>query len=323
MEKISVIVPVYNVESFLDRCIESIVNQTYANLEIILVDDGSPDNCGKICDFWVKKDPRIKVIHKENGGLSDARNAGLNIATGEFIAFVDSDDLIDKNMYQVLHDSIDEYHCDVSVCKIARFTEEIPCLKNSNAIFTRFFSPEDALKELISDGCIQQVVWNKLYRREIIQGISFVVGKLHEDEFWTYQILGKASGIIFTDYIGYFYYQRANSIIGKTYSLKRLDALEAKVLRHQYIKDNFPTLENDSLKNLWFTCLYHGQNAHIHLSKVNHKQVFHYIKSILYSHPLSSSLLHFCSFKEKLWLYAAKFAFVITCKLRNIFKIGF
>ena len=121
---ISVIVPVYKVEQYLNECIKSIINQTYKNLEIILVNDGSPDDCGKMCDIWAKKDNRIKVIHKKNGGLSDARNCGIDIANGKYIQFVDSDDLLELDMIDFLYTNIQKYNCDISICSNYIFDEK-------------------------------------------------------------------------------------------------------------------------------------------------------------------------------------------------------
>ena len=142
-EKISVIVPIYKTEQFLSKCIDSIINQTYKNLEIILVDDGSPDNCPKICDEYAKRDNRIKVIHKENGGLSSARNAGIEIATGDFSAFVDSDDWIDSDMYESLVKLSDEYNADIAECGyrfIRPWKVENKILDGSNTCKTMIFN---------------------------------------------------------------------------------------------------------------------------------------------------------------------------------------
>ena len=131
---ISVIVPIYNVEEYLNRCVESIVNQTYQKLEIILVDDGSPDNCPRMCDDWAKKDSRIKVIHKENGGLSDARNAGMKITTGEYISFIDSDDYIETCMIEILYEAIKKYDCDIASCRVRIVMDDKPSIPLTSAI---------------------------------------------------------------------------------------------------------------------------------------------------------------------------------------------
>ena len=194
-EKISVIVPIYNVEQYLRRCIDSIINQTYKNLEIILVDDGSPDNCGQICDDYAKKDTRIKVIHKKNGGLSDARNVGLEVCTGDYISFVDSDDWIELNTYEIMMKSMNEYNADMVVSNINYvYKDKVESKYSEDKI--RCFNKEEAMKELIKDGLVQAVVWNKLYKRVVIDNLRFKVGKLNEDEFFTYKICAKAERIV-------------------------------------------------------------------------------------------------------------------------------
>lgn len=319
--KISIIVPIYNVENYLDKCIKSIVNQSFKNLEIILVDDGSPDNCPAICDEWAKKDNRIKVIHKENGGLSDARNAGLAVATGEYIAFVDSDDYIEADMYKKLLSVALNNKCDIVSCKLRMVYE------NDKNFVTKddsediiIYSTEDAMSALIDDK-IRQVVWNKLYKADIVKNIPFEVGKYHEDEFWSYQAIGNATKIAAIDYTGYNYLQRSGSIMGNGYSLKRLDAVEAKCLRQEYLDNNVPVLSQQGLINLIFTCVYHGQLALIYLCK--HERTFSLkkLKEILtiYLSNIDSSHL---SKKQNFWINLLKLSFVFTCKLRNFIKIG-
>lgn len=177
---LSVIVPVYKVEPYLDRCVESIVNQTYSNLEIILVDDGSPDDCPRMCDGWAEKDSRIRVIHKENGGVSDARNVGIALATGEYLAFVDSDDYIAENMYEIL------------ISAMHRTGAEIACsgtniVKNGVETTVRSlqkkmcFSEELALREVLLRGNVNEAVWDKVYRKTLFQGILFPKGEISED----------------------------------------------------------------------------------------------------------------------------------------------
>ena len=164
-ELISVIVPVYNVEKYLEKCIDSIINQTYQNLEIILVDDGSTDGSGKICDEYSRKDNRIKVIHKENGGLSDARNIGIKNANGGLIGFIDSDDYITENMFEVLQKDLRKYNADISSCDIQNVNEAGECLKiirvSTEGQTSKVFEREEALKLLLED-TIKSYAWNKL-----------------------------------------------------------------------------------------------------------------------------------------------------------------
>ena len=147
MDLISIIVPVYKVEKYLDKCVQSIVDQTYQNLEIILVDDGSPDNCGAMCDVWAKKDSRIKVIHKENGGLSDARNAGIKAASGEYIFLLDGDDYILKNAIELMYKGVTENNADIAICNYKKVTSDIDLVDESNieAVVWKVLNQEEAI----------------------------------------------------------------------------------------------------------------------------------------------------------------------------------
>lgn len=208
---ISVIVPVYNVENYLRKCLESIINQTYKNLEIILIDDGSTDNSGKICDEYAAKDNRIKLIHKPNGGLSDARNAGLEIAKGEYIGFVDSDDWLELNAYEIMLGAIFKNDFDIAICgyvvefknkKIMRALDSNTLIGNEKILNTLFYNKN-----------FPNAVWCKLYKREIFRKLRFPVGKIYEDMLIKFDILKNSTKIIIISEILYHYRQRENSIM--------------------------------------------------------------------------------------------------------------
>ena len=318
---ISVIVPVYKVEQYLDKCVESIVNQTYRNLEIILVDDGSPDNCPAMCDGWAKKDDRIKVIHKANGGLSDARNAGIAVASGEFIGFVDSDDWVAPFFYERLISMLIDNDCDISACGIEKVNEgQQPKLRDA-PYSVNCIGGEEALHDLIC-GSITQVVWNKLYRRETIDGIPFAKGKFHEDEFWSYQVFGKADRIAIADFNGYYYLQRTGSIMGEGYSLKRLDAVEAKCERQRYLEANFPELVACGKINLLFYCLYQGQMALRYTKGKERKKAMERLIPIAKEQHFSRQETKTLSFTHRVWLKLGRSCFIMTCRIRNLCKIG-
>lgn len=235
---ISVIVPVYKVEQYIGKCIESIICQTYTNLEIILVNDGSPDNCPKICDDYSKTDGRIKVIHKTNGGLSDARNVGMDRATGEYIGFVDSDDWIDTDMYEILAGLILTNKADIAECGL-RFVfqnrtietddNKITILENTKAI-------ECFLDRSID---IKGSVWNKLYKKSIIANLRFPIGKLHEDAFFTYKALYSSKKYVRVESSKYNYLQeRPGSIMSvKVKPINILTVIEAFEERNDFFKD--------------------------------------------------------------------------------------
>ena len=319
-QKISVIVPVYQVESFLDRCVQSIVNQTYSNLEIILVDDGSPDSCPAMCDAWAMKDSRIKVIHKANGGLSDARNTGMQTATGSLMGFVDSDDWIAPDMYQNLYDLMVKDDSDIVACGVEMVWEN----GISSRILTKsgscVLNREEAMQAIIEESWLKQPVWYKLYKTELIRDISFPVGKYHEDVFWSYQAVGKAQKVSVSDKVGYYYMQRRGSIMGDGYSLKRLDAVEAKYQQLDFIRQNYPSLVSVCETELFYTCLYHGQMAIKYLDRTQVKQVFGILNEKM-------SNLRFCSYhtslKNRCWAVLSKISFIATCRIRSILGIGF
>ncbi len=216
---VSVVVPVYNVEEFLEVCVDSIRNQTYGLLEIILVDDGSTDYSGKMCDNYEIADNRIKVIHKENGGLSDARNTGLLAAGGEYICFIDSDDYIKQTMIEELLAVIRKTNAQVSICQFSDVYEEkikIPNDENEEIIV---MTGKEAFKQFLMEekkGFV--TAWNKLYRTDLFKNgnIEYPVGKIHEDCFTTYQLYLKAETVVYLQKSLYFYRHRSGSIMKNT-----------------------------------------------------------------------------------------------------------
>lgn len=241
MELISVIVPVYKVEEYLDKCVTSIVSQSYSNLEIILVNDGSPDGCGAMCDAWAAKDDRIRVIHKENGGLSDARNAGMDVARGTYISFVDSDDWINPDFIQTLYDAIRQTGAQIAGCDVFTVGPDEEPKPDDAAGELRTCSAEEAIGDILNGKGFRAVAWNKLYLGSLLTGERYPVGKHHEDEFFTYRIYGKAEKLVYVDRPLYYYVQRQGSIM-RSFTIKRLDALDAYLERLEYLKTNYPQL---------------------------------------------------------------------------------
>lgn len=240
--KVSVIVPVYKVEPYLRQCLDSIVNQTYQNLEIILVEDGSPDNCGAICDEYVAKDKRIQVIHKENGGVSSARNAGLAAATGEYIGWVDSDDWIEADMFEYLLKGADKFGADIAVCgryevckgkKKLRGWGETMCLDRL-----------EGLKLLLQNDLMQNFLWDKLWRQELFQGIAFPEGKTFEDIAVMYRLFERAEKVVCLPDAKYNYFQRSGSIVSDTTLENRLNHYWAAKGRYEDMKGRWPELED-------------------------------------------------------------------------------
>ena len=224
---ISVIVPVYNVEKYVERCIASILAQTYAEFELILVNDGSTDRSREICSKYTQSDQRIKLINKSNGGLSDARNVGCENSTGEYLCFIDSDDFIHPSMLYELWSNLCTYDADISICSFERVRENediADCRINELEVLT----PEDCYSKIYSRQCDEfTIACAKLYKRELFRGLSYPVGKLHEDEFVTYKLFSRANRIVYTSAKLYYYLQREDSIMHKVFSYRSLVRLDA------------------------------------------------------------------------------------------------
>ena len=316
---ISIIVPIYNVESYLDACIKSIVSQTYSNLEILLIDDGSSDSCPILCESWAETDSRIKVIHKQNGGLSDARNYGLREAHGMYVAFIDGDDTIAPAFISNLYQAICETGSQIAMCSILQVWSDgrtIPLGHLGYAVYDN----KEGMRALIKES-IRQTVCNKLYSYTLVNNLWFPKDKYHEDEFWSYQVFGRATQSVKIDYIGYYYYQHSESIMGAAYSLKRLDAIEALSLRQEYIEEYYPSLSSLAKHKLLFSCLYHGQLA-FSLEKSERKVALSFISVIVRKYPVDHALLTKSHAGHKIWLILEWLNLPMTCRLRNVLKIG-
>lgn len=247
---ISIIVPVYNVEQYLKRCIDSLIYQTYQNIEILLIDDGSPDRCGEICDEYARKDNRIIVAHKPNGGLSDARNKGLDIAKGEYVMFVDSDDWIESETCKAVADCINKYNVDVVSFGIQLVGDgkiyDIQKVKNAG-----FVSSSEAVGSMIyrqREKGLLNYVCNKAFKKSLFDDIRFPLGMLFEDQDVTYRLLHKATGIFALDSVFYNYYQRGNSIMAGFYRPKALhDRISIWLKRYKFLCDNYPDYSDQQI----------------------------------------------------------------------------
>lgn len=228
---ISIIVPVYRVESYLTACVESVLAQTYEHFELILVDDGSPDNCPRMCDEFAAQDSRIRVIHKENGGLSSARNAGIDAAKGEYLAFLDSDDLWTPVFLERLYRAIGETGAELAVCLFRRFRGDPP-MELPEAVPTELLTRREAFEcffNLRNENMV--VAPNKLYRRELFAALRYPLGQIHEDEAVIHEIIGGTKTVAWVEEAHYLYREAPNSITTAAFSLKRLDAARSKERR--------------------------------------------------------------------------------------------
>lgn len=226
---VSVIIPVYNVERYLRRCVDSVLNQTYKNLEIILVDDGSPDGSPAICDEYAQIDSRVKVIHKENGGLSSARNAGMAVATGEYIGFVDSDDWIDPVMYQVCYDLIEQNKADMSKVERCISTGEDDKTTSKETPNIDIYTGKEILQYYMTSSTTtgSYAVWRSLYRADILKGLTFREGKINEDIDFNYKAYSRCQKIAVTSQKLYYYFQNIDSISNGGLNRKDFDLCEA------------------------------------------------------------------------------------------------
>lgn len=254
-DKITVVVPIYNVEKYLKKCIESILNQTYDNLEILLIDDGSTDNCLKICNDFKKKDSRIKVIKKENGGLSDARNYGINAATGKYIFFIDSDDYVSCDIIEYLHKILIDNKADISTCLYQPFYEDDKEVKSITGNYYVYDTIKGLENLLYQKNCTTSA-WGKLYKTKLFKDIRYPKGKICEDLPTTYKLFSKAKKIVISDSKKYFYLQRANSIINSKFNIKRAEAMKFASEETSYILKNYPSLKNAAINREFMESVY-------------------------------------------------------------------
>ena len=236
--KISVVVPVYNVEKYLRRCLDSIINQTYKDLEIILVDDGSSDSSGMICDEYAKRDNRVIVIHQENQGVSAARNAGIDCFSGDYICFPDSDDYYSEDFCETMHDALIAKKADMAICRIVRFNgercEKIPSWSGAYKIL----SPYEAIKNIyVDDGETYILTGNKLFKRSVVENVRYPVGKINEDEATTYKYFLNSEKILFIDKVMNFYYKNDKSITSDAEYYKNMDIYYAYDERKHILKN--------------------------------------------------------------------------------------
>ncbi len=277
---ISIIIPIYKVEPFIVRCIDSVLHQTYRDIEIILVDDGSPDNCGKICDEYAIKDSRIVVIHKENGGLSSARNAALDICKGEYIMFVDSDDYVEPDFCEIALKTLNEKK--VSCVSFGYYEFRNNQRTRYVTSQPRVLNAEEAIKQLIiRTDVVYNLAWNKIYHRSLFETIRYPHGKLYEDNGTTYKLFHLAGRIYVTDIPLYNYIRRDESITGQAYSSRA-------------ITDKF---------DLWYARLLFLYAHYPNLTKAAHQQLLELVQLGFVTLPWTSSQSLIEKFKQYLDTY--------------------
>lgn len=252
-DKISVIVPVYNVEKYIKQCLESILNQTYKNLEIILIDDGSKDSSGTICDSFAKEDCRIKVIHQNNQGLSGARNTGLKNITGEYITFIDSDDFIKNKMFEEMISILKEKNADIIECGTIYCDEKGSYIKENTKNKIEIYEKNNQMKELILNGNITTMSWGKLYKKDLFENFEFPAGKYHEDVFTAYKLLHISEKTIVLNQGFYYYRQVSGSIMNSSFNIKHLDSIKAILERNKFIEKYYPQYKKYDYANVVYS----------------------------------------------------------------------
>lgn len=244
---ISVVVPVYNVERYLRACLDSLLAQTYSSLDILLVDDGSTDRSGAICDEYAHRDPRIRVVHQKNGGLSDARNTGISLATGRYITFVDSDDAVSADMLAYLYELIIREKADIATCQKQLIDENgknIPSRAKSRS--QTVHGNENCMKAFLVSKDIDTAAWGKLYKRELFREVRYPKGKYCEDIFTTYRLFALSNTITVGEERKYGYRVRSDSIMHRDFLPKHMDVIEGALLRADFVAAHYPKLLTDA-----------------------------------------------------------------------------
>jgi len=246
--KISVIVPCYNVEKELERCVDSILAQDIKSMEIILIDDGATDNTPQICDRLQELYPKVKTIHQANGGLSDARNTGLDNAKGEYVAFVDSDDYLQSNIYKNVLKKMENHNADVGIFNVVRVFKDREEVQDS---FNRYcHNSDEILESLFKYKGINFYAWNKIIKRSILEGIYYEKGTMYEDIMFSFKMSNRADSAIITDEVGYNYMDNDDSIVNQKFNPKQYDNVNERMKLYGAVKRINPSLENLALDKL-------------------------------------------------------------------------
>jgi glycosyltransferase involved in cell wall biosynthesis len=336
--EISIIVPIYNVENYLYKCINSILTQTFTDFELILVNDGSPDNCGEICNEYAMRDPRIKVIHKENKGLSSARNAGIRSATGKYIGFIDSDDYIGNNMYEILYENAEQFSSDIVVCDVIEVYENKDIdLKHHNTPGYRVehFTNIEVLNQLYlsNDNSLNPMGrgserWiyavNKLYKKSLFDSLEYSEGRIYEDEFIIHKVYFNSKKVTSLTAKLYYYVQRENSIMNSPYSIRKFDRVYALKDR----ADFFKKMRHTNLHEKAFKCylevlFWNYKVARTELKDV--KEELKNLKKTLNRSTVSLIMNPYISLKQKIMVLIfmvspAVYFYCSNDKLRQLFK---
>lgn len=322
MSLISVIVPVYNTAEYLDTCVASIVAQTYRELEIILVDDGSTDGSPALCDAWAEKDPRIRVIHKENSGQGVARNVGMEIAAGAYIGFVDSDDVIAPDMYEKLLAALRQYDADMIQCAMFQYDEfPLKAFPETGGGAVTALRGDDRFRCYFLENRITSTCPNVLIRAEIAKAIPFDPGMKNEDVMWVYRAVRDSAAVLLTDEALYAYYQRPGSTMNSVYSERKFDAMKANRMRADAVKKELPDYYPYAERAYAGGCMYHYQWL-CRLPDCDEYRGYRRRLHEMFRTADLDAVYAVTGLKYRVWYTLFRFAPAFTCKLRNLLKIG-
>ena len=298
-QKISIIIPVYNMEHYLEKCVKSVLQQSYQYFEVLLVDDGSTDSSGELCDDWAAKDSRIQVIHKENGGLSDARNTGLDAASGNYVSFVDSDDYIAPDMMKKLHDSLLRHDTDMSVCNVFFVDEAGNALEERNQnlpIKDEILTACEAIEKLMEPrGWIRHLACGKLYKKNLFSAIRFPKGKYAEDAFVAHRLLGQCKKVACISDACYYYVQRSGSFTHSKTAKSYLHDAESFLDRAVYCEEQ--GLYHCAGKAYWQAAMYLPDGGRFEENEAALQAEY---ADTLHQFRGNRSLSKYCTAKEKL-----------------------
>lgn len=280
--KVSIVVPVYKVEAYIDKCVKSILSQTFTNFELILVNDGSPDGCGKICDKYAQNDSRIQVIHKQNGGLAEARNAGLDVASGDYIGFVDSDDWIESDMYEILYNLCIEHDADIACCtsKIHYKDKAIDNGIHPLVIHER----KTAMKAMLEGELYDEVVWTKLFKKDLLEGVRFTVGRIYEDTDFTYKAIHKSKKVCSIGLPKYNYIKRENSTMDRAKKDISIDAVLIYDEMYQFMEEHYNELKDLVAYKLSNSAMVVMNLISYHANFIKHKENYLLVAKVLNKH---------------------------------------
>lgn len=290
---VSIVVPIYNVELYLEKCIQSILEQSYKNIEVLLIDDGSTDKSGEICDVYAGKDERIKVIHKKNGGLSSARNIGIKNSNAEYICFIDSDDWINREFTKVLMENILNSDAEIAVCGfIYEYSDKKTCNKIINS--SKILNGQDALYNLYNQNYLTMTVaWNKIYKKSLFNNIRYEEGIINEDENIIHELFYKSAKIVCIDKYLYHYRIRKNSITKSSFSLKNLDSVYVYENRLSFFENRNEALLTNLTLERYFRVLLESYYK-VYFSELKNKEL--YSKEL--TNKIDDNMTRFLSLKK-------------------------